>query len=56
MGRVPPLAEGGAVSTDRKCSTCLGLVDEDGDTTQECPVNPPATCDDCGSCICDGSC
>lgn len=41
---------------NRECGSCFGLVDENGDTLGDCPVSPPAECDDCGRCLCDGSC
>lgn len=43
---------------ERKCESCLGLVDEEGITKGDCPVfrSADGLCDECGACFCDGSC
>lgn len=43
-------------AADPECGVCLKPVDANGETTTDCPVSPPATCGDCGACLCDGSC
>lgn len=39
-----------------RCGVCGELVDDEGITKADCPVNPPATCEQCTACLCDGSC
>jgi hypothetical protein len=42
---------------DRHCTICFALVDHEGEATGECPAwGMPAQCEECGGCLCDGSC
>ena len=44
---------------DRECDICFAFVDEDedGEALSECPAwGMPAQCQECGGCLCDGSC
>lgn len=40
-----------------KCEWCGALIDSAGDAISECAaLGMPDECEDCGACICDGSC
>ena len=41
---------------EKICSVCMGRVDDEGESVGECSWVQPAVCDECGGCLCDGSC
>ena len=53
MVRLQPLG----TTLPPKCLECGGGVDRDGVTTSDCAAKgAPDECEECGACVCDGSC